>query len=77
MKVLIVLLAMILGIGRLFITPRLNLPTAEGTYEAFAHLFVGGLIGACAAKPSRFYAALIVGLSLIELLAFLIQKNAA
>jgi hypothetical protein len=33
-------------LGRLLIEPRLDLPTKEGIYEAFAHLFVGLLLGA-------------------------------
>lgn len=37
------------GLLRFVITPRLDLPTATGSYEAFAHLWVGGLIGAAVA----------------------------
>lgn len=36
-------------VGRLFITPRLQLPTSTGSYEALAHLWVGGLFGAAIA----------------------------
>lgn len=46
--VLIFISLVIIGI-RIVITPRLNLPTYEGSYEAFAHMFVGGLFG-CAIK---------------------------
>ena len=72
---LVVLLAIILGVGRFLITPRLNLPTAEGVYEAFAHLFIGALIGAAAVRRSRLYVTVVVGLTLIELVAFLVQRR--
>jgi hypothetical protein len=83
--------AFVIGIARFTITPRLNLPTVEGSYEAFAHLFVGGLFGAwlfCKwdRSPStidlnrgdRFASACFwwaIGLSLLELAMFLLQKN--
>lgn len=42
---MVVLLAVVIMWLRVCITPRLiNIPTFEGTYEAFAHLFVGFLI---------------------------------
>lgn len=34
---------------RFTIIPRLDLPTAVGSYEAFAHLWAGGLFGAAIA----------------------------
>src|SRR6185312_13191688 len=95
----LILLAALIGIGRLFITPRLELPTAEGSYEAFSHLFVGGLIGAwimgrctlslgqkgddngqprtVARSATWFCFWLAIGISLIELVCFMIQKRAA
>ena len=67
-----------LAIQRFRIVPRLNLPTAEGSYEAIAHLFVGGLIGAAFAtsvKASRWwYWSLAIGISLVELVCFIVQK---
>lgn len=45
MKKLIVLLAVAVAVGRIFITPRLtHIPSPEMTYEALAHLICGGLI---------------------------------
>lgn len=38
-----------LGTLRFTITPRLDLPTATGSYEAVTHLWVGGLFGAALA----------------------------
>jgi len=45
-KLLIIISALLFAVGRFFITPRLNLPTVEGSYEAFSHLYVGYLFGA-------------------------------
>jgi len=101
----------IVAVLRFIITPRLNLPTAEGSYEAFAHLFVGGLFGAwivttdwkryrypwcsslfctdgiipcwnCMPKElwrvcRNLYFLLAIGVSLLELAMFVIQKSAA
>lgn len=45
-KLLLIIAIAACGIGRFFIVPRLQLPTWEGSYEAFSHLFAGGLFGA-------------------------------
>jgi hypothetical protein len=45
MKTIVLAIAFLIAIGRIFITPRLtHIPSAEGGYEALAHLFVGFLI---------------------------------
>ncbi len=45
MKAFVGLAALLIFVGRMFITPRLaSIPSVEGGYEAFAHLFVGFLI---------------------------------
>jgi hypothetical protein len=41
---LILTAAVAVAAGRVFITPRLAVPSSEGSYEAFAHLFVGFLV---------------------------------
>lgn len=61
-------------VGRCIITPRLDLPTAEGSYEAFAHLFVGALFGAGITRKDAFWFGIAIGLSLFELVMFLLQK---
>jgi hypothetical protein len=78
-NILIVLFSILTVIGRCLITPRLILPTAEGGYESFAHLFVGGLFGAWIVKWDwRWWPGWIaVGLSLFELVMFMIQKHLA
>lgn len=46
-KIIFSLISFVLIIGRLLIQPRLiNIPTMEGCYETFAHIFVGYLIAA-------------------------------
>jgi hypothetical protein len=43
---ILIALTVAFAIGRIFITPRLtNIPSVEQSFETFAHLFVGGLIG--------------------------------
>jgi hypothetical protein len=89
-KTLLTFAIIAFALGRFLITPRLNLPTAEGSYEAFAHLFVGGLFGAwLKSKDQRavyfnwyqsrdkFLWWSFWGLSALELVMFLIQKKLA
>jgi hypothetical protein len=60
--------ALVFSVLRFFMpTHSLSFP---GTYEAFAHLFLGGLIGAWAVSKEKFYMFLVVALSLVELAAF-------
>lgn len=81
MKRIILSLTILLAALRLLITPRLDLPTATGSYEATAHLWVGLLLGLWLGllAPRRrdsawlcFWSA--TALSLWELLLFTIQK---
>ena len=87
MKYTIVLLALICAGGRFLIVPRLNLPTDEGSYEAFSHLLVGFLIGVwsvVAGSPGsprerddwrRLCKCLVISLTLLEIVMFAIQKR--
>lgn len=69
---LIVLTALAVGIVRPFLSSHpLSL---EGSYEAFAHLFVGGLIGAWLVKRERLYLGLVVALSIVELASALLKR---
>lgn len=43
----------------------------DGSYEAIAHLFVGGLLGAWLVSRKYFYLVLVVALSGFELFSFL------
>lgn len=76
--------AFVIVLGRLAIKPRLDIPTVEGSFEAFAHLFVGGLFGFWLARRGTPDEAiepyglrmmfLAFVLSAFELFLFLIQK---
>lgn len=64
----LLIVAITFGIARFFMpTHALSGP---GTYEAFAHLFLGGLIGAWLASKDWFYLALVIALTAVELVAF-------
>jgi hypothetical protein len=80
-KKLLLFVAALTAVGRIFITPRLtNIPTATGTYEAFAHMLVGFLLLVYfydrdqRLGPSKLYAWLGLGLGLWEAGWFLVQK---
>jgi hypothetical protein len=66
---LVLLVALVVCLARSFV-PGHGLSLA-GSYEAFAHLFVGGLLGAwCISR--KWWLLYVVGvMSLVELLAFL------
>jgi hypothetical protein len=68
---LIVLVALAVGIVRPFLTGHPL--SVEGSYEAFAHLFVGGLIGVWLVTRERLYLGLVTGLSIVELASALIK----
>lgn len=69
---LIAISALSVGIVRPFLTAHPLSP--EGSYEAFAHLFVGGLIGAWLVTRERLYLGLVVGLSIVELASALFKS---
>ena len=64
-------------VGRALITPRLtNIPTPELSYEAFAHLLCGGLIGVhLYDKSQKLYGLLGWGIAFWELGWFVAQKS--
>ena len=70
--VLLVLICIMFSVARFFIPTHPLSP--HGSYEAFAHLFVGGLIGAWLATKEKLYLILTVLLSAVELTAFLTLK---
>jgi hypothetical protein len=72
-------LATAFAVGRLFITPRLtHIPTWELDYEAWVHLFVGGLIGVSwfnwSDKQATLYGRIGWALAFWELGWFIVQK---
>lgn len=76
-RVLVITLALAVAVGRLFITPRLtHIPSPEMSYEAFAHLFCGGLIGIhLYDRSQKLYGFLGWGIAIWELAMFLLQKS--
>jgi len=80
-KAAIFVCAALTMLGRIWIAPRLtNIPSATGTYEALAHMFVGFLIiipfydGKQALGPSKLYGWIGWGLALWEAGWFAVQK---
>lgn len=71
-------------IWRLFITPRLDIPTSTGFHESTAHIFVGWLLGMYSAslnsdyylcvKDRRRYLNMAIFVTVAEILIFGIQK---
>lgn len=77
MNILLILITLAFGLMRFFITPRLNLPTATGSYEAFVHLFVGGLFcGWLVDRSKRLWLGLAIALTGLEVVMFIVQKLA-
>jgi hypothetical protein len=69
---LVLILALLVGLGR-FTVPGHG-PSWPGSYEAFAHLYVGALIVlACQAETRLVALPCLVILSLFELLMFLFR----
>lgn len=81
-KWIIFTLVAISAVLRVVITPRLtHIPTPELSYEAFVHLFVGGLIGISwynwDNKQATLYGRLGWALAFWELGWFIVQKHAS
>ena len=77
-NIVLILVTALIGALRFVIVHRLDLPTAEGSYEALSHLFVGGLFGAWFVRRDKWlWLILAVSVSLLELVMFLIQKAGA
>ena len=69
---ILLVVSLVFGILRFFMpTHALSLP---GTYEAFAHLFLGGLAGAWAVSKDKYYLFLVIMLSIVEIFAFIHSK---
>ena len=64
MKFAIIALAIVLGVIRPFLSPH---PVSlQGSYEAFAHLFVGGVVGAWLVTRARWLLVIGIGLTVVE-----------
>jgi hypothetical protein len=64
MKFAIFAIAIVLGMIRPFLSPH---PVSlQGSYEALAHLFVGGVVGAWLVTRARWLLVIGIGLTVVE-----------
>jgi hypothetical protein len=64
MKFAIIAIAIVLGVIRPFLSPH---PVGlQGSYEALAHLFVGGVVGAWLVTRARWLLVIGIGLTVVE-----------
>ena len=72
-------LIVLLAVASVFAGVRFTIPTRPlslaGTYQAFAHLFVGGLIGAYTASGEWPLLLLLIGLTGVEVVAFVMGRR--
>ncbi len=73
-QLIVVHIAVVFGFLR-FILPSTGQVHKEDIFKDFAHIFVGGLFGAAFVTNSAFYWYWSIGLSLLELIAFLRSKR--
>lgn len=66
----VIAIAVVIAIVRPFMPMHPVSP--QGSYEAIAHLFVGGILGAWLATRERWLLAIAIGLSVVEVLSALI-----
>jgi hypothetical protein len=73
-RVVLILLAALFAVARLFVGHRE--PSLAGSYQALAHLFVGGLLGAWLVDRQQWAWCgwLALGLSAVEVLAFVLGR---
>lgn len=67
MKVAVIAIAIVLAAIRPFLAP--HSVSLQGSYEAFAHLFVGGVFGAWLVTKSRWPLVIAIGLTLVEVVS--------
>ena len=81
-NVALLICALLVMVGRVFITPRLNVPSIEGGFESAAHILAGVLLGMWlqlrkpleGPEPKAFCLFLFWTISLWELGWFIFQK---
>jgi hypothetical protein len=66
-KFVVIAIAVLLAVIRPFLAPH---PVSlQGSYEALAHLFVGGLIGAWLVTKARWLLVVGIGLTIVEVVS--------
>lgn len=68
---MLLIITILFGIGRIF-SFLIPAGLALNSFKAFAHIWVGGLFGAYFVKRDEHYLELAVGISVLELIMFLI-----
>jgi hypothetical protein len=72
MKFAIIAIAIVLGVIRPFLSPH---PVSlQGSYEALAHLFVGGVVGAWLVIRSRWLLVIGIGLTVVEVASAVVSS---
>ena len=70
--VYLLVFAACIGVARFFLPA--HSPTVAGSYQAFAHLFVGGLFGAYFASRKKFLLYIALALTVLEVVAAVITR---
>ena len=72
MKFAIIAIAIVLGVIRPFLSPH---PVSlQGSYEAVAHLFVGGVVGAWLVTRGRWLLVIGIGLTVVEVASAVVSS---
>jgi hypothetical protein len=72
MKFAIIAIAVVLGVIRPFLSPH---PVSlQGSYEAIAHLFVGGVVGAWLVTRGRWLLVIGIGLTVVEVASAVVSS---
>ena len=67
MKIAVIAIAIVVAVIRPFLAPH---PVSlQGSYEALAHLFVGGVFGAWFVTKLRWLLAIGIGLTIVEVVS--------
>ena len=72
MKYAAVVLAVAFAVGRFTLVGESHSLSVSRSYEAFAHLYVGALIGAAITARQWFWASVALGLTAVEVVAFVL-----
>jgi hypothetical protein len=72
MKFAIIAIAVVLGVIRPFLSPH---PVSlQGSYEALAHLYVGGVVGAWLVTRARWLLGIGIGLTVVEVASAVVSS---
>ena len=72
MKFATIAIAVVLGVIRPFLSP--HPASLQGSYEALAHLFVGGVVGAWLVTRARWLLVIGIGLTVVEVASAVVSS---